>query len=33
MLGPANGLSNYLAMEKIYCMFILQIHAFWPPEL
>ena len=22
MLGPANGLSNYLALEKIYCMLI-----------
>ena len=33
MVGPANGVSNYLAMEKIYCALILQIRAFWPPEL
>ena len=33
MLGPANGVSNYLPMEKIYCMLILQIPMFWPPEL
>ena len=33
MVGPANGVSNYLALEKIYCALILQIRAFWPPEL
>ena len=33
MVGPANGVSNYLAMENIYCALILQIRAFWPPEL
>ena len=33
LLGPASGVSNYLALEKIYCMLILQIHAFWPSEL
>ena len=31
--GPANGVSNNLALEKIYCMLILRIRAFWPPEL
>ena len=33
MVGPANGVSNYLALEKIYCALIPQIRAFWPPEL
>ena len=33
MLGPVNGVSNYLALEKIYCMLILWIRVFWPPEL
>ena len=33
MVGPANGVSNYLALGKIYCALILQIRAFWPPEL
>ena len=33
MFGPANGVSNNLALEKIYRMLILQIRAFWPPEL
>ena len=33
MLGPATGVSNYLALEKIYCMLILQIHVIWPSEL
>ena len=31
--GPANGVSNNLALEKIYCMLILRIRKFWPPEL
>ena len=31
--STANGVSNNLALEKIYCMLILQIRAFWPPEL
>ena len=31
--GPANGVSNNLALEKIYCMLILRIRRFWPPEL
>ena len=25
MFGPANGVSNYLALEKIYCVLILRI--------
>ena len=33
MFGPANGVGNYLALEKIYCMLILRIRAFSPPEL
>ena len=33
MFGPANGVSNNLALEKIYCMFILRIRDAWPPEL
>ena len=33
MLGPVNGVRNYLALEKIYCMLILWIRVFWPPEL
>ena len=33
MFGPANGVSNNLALEKIYCMLILRIRRFWPPEL
>ena len=33
MVGPANGVSNYLALGKIYCTLILQIRALWPPEL
>ena len=33
MVGPANGVSNYLALEKIYCALILQIRALWPPKL
>ena len=33
MLGPVNGVSNYLALEKIYCMLILWIRVFWPPKL
>ena len=33
MFGPANGVSNNLALEKIYCMLILRIREFWPPEL
>ena len=31
--STANGGSNNLALEKIYCRLILQIRAFWPPEL
>ena len=31
--GPGNGVSNNLALEKIYCMLLLQIRRFWPPEL
>ena len=33
MFGPAIRLSNNLALEKIYCMLILRIRAFWPAEL
>ena len=33
MFGPANGVGNYLALEKIYCMLVLRILAFSPPEL
>ena len=33
MFGPANGVSNNLVLEKIYCMLILRIRRFWPPEL
>ena len=33
MFGPANGVANYLALGKIYCMLILRIRAFSPPEL
>ena len=33
MFGPANGVGNYLAPEKIYCMLVLRILAFSPPEL
>ena len=33
MFGPAVGVSNNLALEKIYCMLILRIRAFWPAEL
>ena len=33
MFGPANGVNNNLALEKIYCRLILQIRVFWPPEL
>ena len=33
MVGPANGVSNYLALGKIYCKLILQIRALWPPKL
>ena len=33
MFGPENGVCNYLAIEKIYGMSILQIHAFSPAEL
>ena len=33
MFGPANGVSNYLALEKIHCMLILRIRVFWPLEL
>ena len=32
MCGPADAVFNYLALEKIYGMLILQIHAFSPPE-
>ena len=28
MFGPANGVSNYLALEKIHCMLILRIRMF-----
>ena len=33
MFSPANGVGNYLAPEKIYCMLVLRILAFSPPEL
>ena len=33
MFGPANGVCNYLAHEKIYCMLILRIRVFSPTEL
>ena len=33
MLGPENGVCNYLALEKINGMLILRIRAFSPPEL
>ena len=33
MFSPANGVGNYLAPEKIYCMSVLRILAFSPPEL
>ena len=33
MLGPENGVCNYLALESIYGMLILRIHAFLPPEI
>ena len=33
MVGPANGVSNYLVLGKIYCKLILQIRALWPPKL
>ena len=33
MFGPANGVSNNLALEKIYCMLIFRIRAFRQPEL
>ena len=32
MFGPKNRVFNYLALEKIYGMLILQIRAFWSPE-
>ena len=31
--GPANGVSNNLALEKIYCILIFRIRAFRQPEL
>ena len=33
MSGPANGVCYYLALQKIYCMLILWICTFSPPEL
>lgn len=33
MFGPANGVCNYLAQERIYCMLILPIPVFSPTEL
>ena len=33
MFGPANGVSNYLGLEKVHCMLILRIRVFWPLEL
>ena len=33
MFGTVNGVSNNLALEKIYCMLILRIRDAWPPEL
>ena len=33
MFGSENGVCNYLALEKIYGMLILRIHAFSLPEL
>ena len=33
MFGPANGVSNNLALENIYCMMIFRIRAFRQPEL
>ena len=33
IFSPANGVCNYLAQEKIYCMLILQIPVFSPTEL
>ena len=33
MFGPANGVGNYLALEKIYCILRLRIRTFLPPEL
>ena len=33
MVDPANGVSNYLALGKIYCALILQIRGFCPPQL
>ena len=33
MVGPANGVSNNLALEKINCMLIVRIRAFRQPEL
>ena len=33
MFSPKNGACNYLALEKIYGMLILQICAFSPPGL
>ena len=33
MFGPENGVCNYLALENIYGMLILWIHAFSPSEL
>ena len=32
MFGPENGVCNHLALEKIYGMLILWIHAFSPPN-
>ena len=33
MFSPANGVCNYLAQERIYCMLILPIPVFSPTEL
>ena len=33
MFSPENGVCNYLALENIYGMLMIQIQALFPPEL